>query len=443
MGNYIFGYNGELYHAKHTWTKEDHKYIKREWKNGKWVYTYPSDVKGKKADSKNGAVKKDSSTKSKSSVLDSLSEWFGFEARDKVREAEKRKSETEKKTEEATETYKRARDAASADMYITEQEQYDVNNARFDKKLKDLAMTQAGKDYVKANEAYMKTPLGKLEKASADVKAWFEDLTDGKSEMDEALRYLAEKAAEERAEKAAEARYEAALEETAKKDKEDKKIKEDKKDIEDKKEYDPLSLLPIKTNPTTPAQDQALVNPNFYSEVSFWDLFNPSKEYLWDENCAACTLTYDLRRRGYDVTARDENSTANDGTGTVGMIDEDIAKCYKNTTEDDFVTADDILRKAGLQSDTIPGALRKLEKELVNQGEGARGQFLVDWKDGGRHSVSYEVENGKVVIRDCQTNKTYELADYGDKIKFFKYLRTDNREPSEKILQYVQNRRGE
>lgn len=29
--------NGELYHGK-EW--EDHKYIKREWKNGRWVYTY-------------------------------------------------------------------------------------------------------------------------------------------------------------------------------------------------------------------------------------------------------------------------------------------------------------------------------------------------------------------------------------------------------------------
>lgn len=39
--------SGELYHAakKSGWQKDDHKYIKREWKNGKWIYTYKNDVK--------------------------------------------------------------------------------------------------------------------------------------------------------------------------------------------------------------------------------------------------------------------------------------------------------------------------------------------------------------------------------------------------------------
>ena len=41
MGDYILGPDGELYHW--GWKKEDHKYIKRERKNGKWVYTYPED----------------------------------------------------------------------------------------------------------------------------------------------------------------------------------------------------------------------------------------------------------------------------------------------------------------------------------------------------------------------------------------------------------------
>lgn len=39
--NYFIGSDGELYHW--GWKKKDAKYIKREWKNGKWQYTYPYD----------------------------------------------------------------------------------------------------------------------------------------------------------------------------------------------------------------------------------------------------------------------------------------------------------------------------------------------------------------------------------------------------------------
>lgn len=42
MGKYYIR-NGELYHA------ENHKYIDRKWVGGRWVYTYPNDVNGKKS----------------------------------------------------------------------------------------------------------------------------------------------------------------------------------------------------------------------------------------------------------------------------------------------------------------------------------------------------------------------------------------------------------
>lgn len=48
MGEYFIGSDGELYH----WQLKNHKYISREKKNGKWVYTYPED----KASKSGGAV---------------------------------------------------------------------------------------------------------------------------------------------------------------------------------------------------------------------------------------------------------------------------------------------------------------------------------------------------------------------------------------------------
>ena len=44
--DYILSTDGKLYHAwgvSKGWKKPDAKYIKREWKNGRWVYTYPED----------------------------------------------------------------------------------------------------------------------------------------------------------------------------------------------------------------------------------------------------------------------------------------------------------------------------------------------------------------------------------------------------------------
>lgn len=48
--DYYLGTNGELYHwgLNKGKPREDHKYIKREWKKGKWVYTYPVDNSKKK-----------------------------------------------------------------------------------------------------------------------------------------------------------------------------------------------------------------------------------------------------------------------------------------------------------------------------------------------------------------------------------------------------------
>ena len=46
--------NNELYHAwlKKGSQKDNHKYIRREWKNGRWVYYYDSDTSAKPKNTK-------------------------------------------------------------------------------------------------------------------------------------------------------------------------------------------------------------------------------------------------------------------------------------------------------------------------------------------------------------------------------------------------------
>ena len=56
--------NGELYHF--GWKKKDAKYIKREWKKGKWVYTYPGDSNG---NGNNAKATQDKSKEPKSTAI--------------------------------------------------------------------------------------------------------------------------------------------------------------------------------------------------------------------------------------------------------------------------------------------------------------------------------------------------------------------------------------
>lgn len=68
-------------------------------------------------------------------------------------------------------------------------------------------------------------------------------------------------------------------------------------------------------------------------------------------------------------------------------------------------------------------------KALLKQPDGARGNLTVSWGAGGGHSVVYEVKERQVVIRDCQTNKTYKGRDVGkilNSCTSAEYTRLDN-----------------
>lgn len=132
-------------------------------------------------------------------------------------------------------------------------------------------------------------------------------------------------------------------------------------------------------------------------------------------NCMLCTATYDMRRRGYDVTAK---------TSYDGYSWKDYKRWYPKaicwtTSKKDIV------------------------RELKAQGNGARGNLMVQWDlpiisdlYSYGHSVAYEIENNDLVIRDAQTGKTYRNPN-----KFLKhikdevdYIRLDNRKFDPKAI---------
>lgn len=183
----------------------------------------------------------------------------------------------------------------------------------------------------------------------------------------------------------------------------------------------PLPKLDIKKTPYTLDEDMAAVNPNYDP-----DSLN------WSTNCSLCSLTYDLRRRGYDVEAKPAYVAAPGGT-TASMQE----TWYEGA---EFRYFNDIAKdNKDVAKWTTDVASDYLEKELKQNGDGSRGILNLTWANGGGHSVIWEVENGEVVVKDTQLNRKVKIEDYVSMSKNFTYLRTDNLTPTEDCLRYVMN----
>lgn len=162
--------------------------------------------------------------------------------------------------------------------------------------------------------------------------------------------------------------------------------------------------LKLKQQEMTREEDLKRVNPGYKN-------FQPNTK----SNCMLCTTTYDIRRRGYDVTAQ---------KAAVGYGDDDIKKWYKNA------------KVKQVQSTGPASLIRNTKQELVAQGEGARGNLMVQWSGANSgHSMAYEIHDGKVVIYDAQSN---EVIKNPDKIlsmsRAASYVRLDNLQPNWKEI---------
>lgn len=216
-------------------------------------------------------------------------------------------------------------------------------------------------------------------------------------------------------------------------------------------------------------EDMARVNPYLNEDKSF------------TINCAYCTAAYDLRRRGYDVEADDYhmgtepdeklNNYTEEYSWYTHKNKENLPAEYKGTLKERFdafvfnTTAREMKYLDDLGNDSFntktekaqayfdvyyPGmkyfstdefTSSQIEKEILKQGNGARGHMMLHWRnEGSGHAVVYEVVNNEVVIRDAQHNKTLKLDDYAKYADEVKYFRTDNEEPTSKILNCVKNK---
>lgn len=163
---------------------------------------------------------------------------------------------------------------------------------------------------------------------------------------------------------------------------------------------DPKTGFKLKDQEYSKEEDLKRVNPDFKD-------FNTNSK----NNCMLCTVTTELRRRGYDVTANKAG---------YGYFTQDLERWFPGVQVETYSPS------FYSQYPTYQGVSQQM---LSSNPEGARGNFIVEFAFGGGHSMFYEVENGEIVVRDGQTGQTYKKEEIRTILKYcskVQWARLDN-----------------
>ena len=134
----------------------------------------------------------------------------------------------------------------------------------------------------------------------------------------------------------------------------------------------------------------------------------------WKVNCQRCAPTFEMRRRGYDVTTLPRE----------GLIDR------SGLSQNPFLVWEnpEVINARG-------NGLRDIEKHMAKWGDGARAEIVVMWKGApSGHAFFAERVNGKVHFYDPQ-NGSMDVSKYFNRVEpgSVRFCRVDNLQPSEKI----------
>lgn len=211
---------------------------------------------------------------------------------------------------------------------------------------------------------------------------------------------------------------------------------------EDNRPIDPKTHWPLKTHASSVEEDLAQVNRGKVSVFS--DTKNLKIMTGGGTNCMICTTTYDLRRRGFDVSAemhRDEFSRPEIFKSIYKDYNESLLHnmSLKKTTMSDVLSAPMTMSKSNKE------IYKELENNLLALGpDGSRGNLMFYWMEGlGGHSIIWENSGGKIRFLDGQTNHEYkdftnEIIKYLDKssndYSKMLFLRTDNLEINPNVM---------
>lgn len=154
-------------------------------------------------------------------------------------------------------------------------------------------------------------------------------------------------------------------------------------------------------------------------------------------NCVACSMSMELRQRGYDVRAR----MFEDGVNG----EETIKKCFKGAKVDQIKvdTSKVTEKKSALNNKYEKACVKQLKKDVAKKyGDNARGIALIRWKGAFMgHAIYFRIENGEAVFYDGQ-DKRRNPIDVENMLTtcdfdYFRTARVDNLKLSDNIGEMV------
>lgn len=172
------------------------------------------------------------------------------------------------------------------------------------------------------------------------------------------------------------------------------------------KNYDEKTGLYLKDRDFSEAEDIKNVNPNF-------DTLLPGSR----TNCMLCSMTMEMRKRGYDVSAmRDTGS---------GYYGEEISRFFPGAKA----------KLAGLRSefDNVNSYVNHSISEIKKNPNGSRGEITVSWLGNsedemfGDHAMYWEIKDNKLRIIDAQCRMVFDNpSEILAGTKMVNYTRLDN-----------------
>ena len=175
------------------------------------------------------------------------------------------------------------------------------------------------------------------------------------------------------------------------------------------------------------------------------DVINEGHHPLAYGNCGYCSIAYEMRRRGYD-----EKAILDDAGLMPSKLQKVFRKRFEAFDSDPYGTGYCMKTAKGLarasskkvsdEASTYSFSkteIRKMEKELIAQGDGARGIILNGWSGTNLeawHYLNYEVSHGAVYMVDSQSRIISKGLgeDYLDVSCFAQVMRTDDASINEK-----------
>lgn len=176
---------------------------------------------------------------------------------------------------------------------------------------------------------------------------------------------------------------------------------------------------------------EATVGTNPYYSYSY-------REY--SENCQRCVVAYEMRRRGYDVTA--QSTFRGDKLPAIAKIDEKrgIFHAYWRGAFQHAKTEN--VSAKGVEHNTKAAeaqVISNIEAKMREYGNGSRAVIQILYRGGGGHVFNVENDNGRIVYVEAQagTLKNFNRTMSHVKTDAVNIVRVDNLRPSERIKKSV------